>query len=492
MRTAKSFLVLLTLSLVTSGCAIFGLAPKRIEPVQMLRDNINAVLADSIFIPTQASIKIISLDSNNVLYERASKMLMRPASNMKLLTASTALGDLGTHHRFRTEVLRDTAMSEGTLDGNLYFKGLGDPVLKTADLDTIVRQIAACGVRTVTGGVVADVSYFDDLPWGEGWMWDDEPYDWDAMITPLTINDNCVHVTVSPGQAAGDSTTVTIEPATAYTSLLNQATTVVDTVVNPLDVTRLFQERTNTIVVKGEILAGSAPVGVDVSVWRPELYAAQLLTETLVRDSIKVGKEPSVGTVPAWAKLVASCEHGLDSALVHMDKVSDNLTAELLLRAVCIAERGTPGTAKGGTYVLRSFLSSAGIDTTKILTVDGSGLSFYNLITADVITRLLDFMSRQDSLFPLFYASLPIAGVDGTLSDRMQGTLAEGNVRAKTGSISGASSLSGYVTTRDGERLAFSMLMQNFIYPARLYRQAQDRIAALLASFSRTRGLAIP
>jgi D-alanyl-D-alanine carboxypeptidase/D-alanyl-D-alanine-endopeptidase (penicillin-binding protein 4) len=486
----KSFFPLLALSLVASGCAVLGLAPKSPEPVQLLRDKINAVLADSIFIPTQASIKVVSLDSNEVLYERASKMLMRPASNMKLLTASTALKELGTNHKFQTEVLQDTAMNEGTLDGNLYFKGLGDPILKTTDLDTIVQQIATSGIRCVTGGVVADVSYFDDLPWGEGWMWDDEPYDWDAMITPLTINDNCVHVTVSPGQHAGDSATVTIEPATAYTSLLNTATTVVDTVLNPLDVTRQFQQRSNTIVVTGEILAGTAPVEVDVSVWRPELYAAQLLTEALVRDSIKVGEKPSVGTAPPSAKLVASCEHGLDSALVHMDKVSDNLTAELLLRAVCIAERGTPGTAQGGTYVLRSFLSSAGIDTTKILSVDGSGLSFYNLVTADAITQLLVFMNRQEAVFPLFYASLPIAGVDGTLSDRMKGTPAEGNVHAKTGSISGASSLSGFVTTKDGERLAFSMLMQNFIEPARLYRQAQDRIAALLASFSRTHQLA--
>jgi D-alanyl-D-alanine carboxypeptidase/D-alanyl-D-alanine-endopeptidase (penicillin-binding protein 4) len=140
---------------------------------------------------------------------------------------------------------------------------------------------------------------------------------------------------------------------------------------------------------------------------------------------------------------------------------------------------------------VRDFLSRVGIDTAKILNVDGSGLSYYNLLTAKAITQLLESMTHQREIFPLFYASLPIAGVDGTLRNRMKGTPAEGNVRAKTGSLSSVSSLSGYATTADGERLAFSILMQNFIYPMKLYQQAQDRIAVLLASFSRTRRMAL-
>jgi D-alanyl-D-alanine carboxypeptidase/D-alanyl-D-alanine-endopeptidase (penicillin-binding protein 4) len=484
-RAAKSFLPLLALSSVLSGCAGLGLLVKSPGPVQKLHDGLDAVLTDSIFVPTQTSIKVVSLDSKEVLYERNSRLLMRPASNMKLLTASAALRVLGTNHEFETEVLRDTSMSDGVLRGNLYLKGYGDPILQTSDLDTLVQQIKASGITAVQGSVVADVSYFDDLPWGSGWMWDDEPYDYDAMISPLTINDNCVHVKVAPGLRAGDSAIVSIDPTTTYVLLLNTAKTVMDTVVQPLEVSRLFKERSNTIVVKGEILATSAPVEVDVSVWRPELYAAQLLTEALKRDSVEVENQPTAGVAPSFGDVVARGEHGLDSALVHMDKVSDNLTAELLLKSLGVAKSGTPGTSQGGTYVVRDFLSSIGIDTTRILSVDGSGLSFYNLLTAEAITQLLESMSRQEDVFPLFYTSLPIAGIDGTLRNRMKGTPAEGNVRAKTGTISGASSLSGYVTTADGERLAFSMLMQNFIYPTRLYQRAQDRIAALLASFSR-------
>jgi len=489
--SAKFLLPLLAASSIISGCSLLGLVGRPSDPVQTLRDGIDAILADSIFVPARASVRVVSLDTRQILYDRDSRLLLRPASNMKLLTACTALEVLGPHYRFTTEVLQDTSMSAGVLDGNLYFRGLGDPILRTSDLDTLVQQIKAAGVRVVRGNVVADISHFDDLPWGSGWMWDDEPYDYDAMISPLTINDNCVAVKVAPGQRAGDSALVIIEPATAYVSLLNSAKTVADTVVHPLEVTRLFKERLNTIVVKGEILASSAPVEVDVSVWRPELYAAQLLTETLTRDSINVTNEPTVGATPSFGRLVARCEHGLDSALVHMNKVSDNLTAELLLKALCVARNGAPGTSQGGTYVVRDFLSRVGIDTAKILNVDGSGLSYYNLLTAEAITQLLESMTRQREIFPLFYASLPIAGVDGTLRNRMKGTPAEGNVRAKTGSLSSVSSLSGYVTTADGERLAFSMLMQNFIYPTKLYQQAQDKIAVLLASFSRTGRMAL-
>jgi D-alanyl-D-alanine carboxypeptidase/D-alanyl-D-alanine-endopeptidase (penicillin-binding protein 4) len=485
MRTAKYFLPLLAVSSILSGCSLLGLVGRPSDPVEALRYDIDAVLADSIFVPAQASTIVVSLDSKEVLYERDSKLLMRPASNMKLLTASTALRVLGTEYKFRTEVLQDTSMNDGVVDGNLYFRGFGDPLLQTTDLDSLIRQIKASGIKAVRGQVVADVSYFDDLYWGNGWMWDDEAYDYDAMISPLTINDNCVQVKVGPGRGAGDSALVTIEPATAYVSLINTAKTVLDTVIHPLVITRLFKERLNTIVVEGEVLANSAPIETGISIWQPELYAAQLLTEALTRDSIEVENEPTVGTAPSYAKEIARSDHGLDSAVVHMDKVSDNLTAELLLKTLCVTKRGTPGTFQGGVYVVRDFLSSIGIDTTKFLNVDGSGLSFYNLLTAEAIIQLLESMSHQEDIFPLFYTSLPIAGVDGTLRNRMKGTPAEGNLRAKTGTISGASSLSGYVRTADGERLAFSMLMQNFIYPTRLYQQAQDRIGALLAGFSR-------
>jgi D-alanyl-D-alanine carboxypeptidase/D-alanyl-D-alanine-endopeptidase (penicillin-binding protein 4) len=171
--------------------------------------------------------------------------------------------------------------------------------------------------------------------------------------------------------------------------------------------------------------------------------------------------------------------------LVNLNKISDNLSAENTLKILGAEKRGAPGSARSGIYETKQFLAQFGIDTTKFLMVDGSGVSHYNLLTAEMLVQLLVGMAHRPEWFPLFYASLPVAGVDGTLSNRMKGTPAEGNLRAKTGSISGVSSLSGYVTSQDGEMLAFSILMQHFLGGHRPYREVQDRMGVRLAGFSR-------
>lgn len=494
MRTNFScyqLIVLLACSLILSSCAILLPAGRPSDPVEALRYDIDQVLSDTIFVPARASLKVVSIDKEEVLYERDSKLLMRPASNMKLLTSSTALRILGKDYRFKTSVLTDTVAADGILSGNLYLKGCANPDLSTADLDTLAAQVQAGGLRSIEGGIVADVSFFDDQYWGYGWNWDDEPYSYAAFLTPLTVNDNCVVVTVTPGLSAGDSVGVTVTPQTSYLTVANKAKTVADSVVHPLVVTRLFRERLNTIEVDGELLINSRPVERDLSVWKPELYASTLFAEALQRRGISVLKACSTGVAPENAHEIAAQFWGLDSAVINMNKISDNLTAELLLKTLGTTDHAR-GSAEGGTYVVHRFLSSLGIDSTKYVMVDGSGLSFYDLLTTGMIAQLLERMTHQKDIFPLFFESLPIAGVDGTLRNRMKHTPAEGNLRAKTGTISGVSSLSGYVDTVDGERLAFSMTMQNFNYPTRLYQRAQDRIGALLAGFSRTGRTAQP
>ena len=482
---SRLYIVICAGSILLTGCALFQPTGRPSDPLDALRYDIDSVLVDSIFIPARTSIKVVSLDTREILYERDSKLLMRPASNMKLLTSATALNVLGTDFKFKTSVSADAPVIDGVLEGDLYFKGFGNPDLKTSDLDTLVRQIRAQGIRAVRGRVVADVSYFDDFYWGYGWNWDDEPYQYAAFISPLSINDNCVRVKATPGQNAGDSIQVEIVPPTGFVSLINTGTTVADTVIRRLSVTRPYKERQNVVIVDGEMLTTSRPVERQISVWKPELYAARLLTEALWRDSVLIETEPVISVTPATARELAVHYQGLDSMVVNLNKSSDNLSAELTLKTLCAVRRGIPASVEGGVYLINEFLDSLGIDTTKYFIADGSGLSFHNLLTAEMITQLLTAMTDRADIFPLFYESLPIAGVDGTIRSRMKGTLAEGNLRAKTGTISGVSSLSGYVTTLDGERLVFSMSMQNFIYPTRLYQQAQDSIGALLAGFSR-------
>lgn len=477
-----SFIIL---AVMVAGCTAPREVTRPADPLDALRYDMDSVLSDSIFIPTDAAVKIVSLDRNEILYERNSRKLMRPASNTKLVTSAAALLILGTDYKFPTLILADSLRPDGSVEGPLYLKGFGNPDLTTADLDSMIAQLKAIGVRSVTGNIVADASWFDDLYWGEGWMWDDEPYSYEAGISALSVNKNCVRVLVLAGTQPGTGVQVSIDPPTSYVSLLNTARTVADTALVPLEVTRLYKERLNTIVVSGEIVAGKDTVKRLVTVWRPEIYTATLLKERLEAHGITVRGQPTAGVALPWSRELAYHSWPMDTMLVNLNKTSDNLSAENTLKSISVARGGIPGSAEYALYHVNETLAGLGIDTTKYYLVDGSGVSHYNLLTADMLVQLLTEMTRHADVFPLFYRSLPIAGVDGTLEKRMMGTPAQGNLRAKTGSIGGVSSLSGYVTTADGERLVFSILMQDFILPTRLYRDAQDRIGALMAGFTR-------
>jgi D-alanyl-D-alanine carboxypeptidase/D-alanyl-D-alanine-endopeptidase (penicillin-binding protein 4) len=464
----------------------------RLDPVVTFRHAIDTTLVDSLFTGTQASILIKSLKTGEVLYERNSKLFFRPASNNKLLTTAAAVLQLDSTFSFWTTLSADTPIVKGTVLGNIYLKGYGNPDLKLSDLDTLVSQLTMAGIRNVVGSIVADESYFDDLYFGEGWMWDDEPYSYQASITPLSINDNCVKVTVTPAQRPGDSAIVSIDPPTGYVSLLHDVRTVADSALQPLTISRLFMARSNTITVRGEIVAGSKPIETMVTVWQPGLYAAHLLQERLARDGIIVLGEPIKGILSSYAVPIAAHQWPLDSVLINLNKESDNLSAENLLKTMGALTFGAPGTARNGIAVVRRSLASLGVDTTQFLMVDGSGLSFYNLLTAETLVQLLEGIYKTPHIFQRFLNTLPVAGVDGTLRNRMVNSPAQGNLRAKTGTISGVSTLSGYVTSADGEPLVFSMLMQNFITPSRDYRKVQDNIGILLATFRRNSTPASP
>jgi len=468
-----------------SGCAWLGiLAPS--DPLDALRTDLDRLLSDSLFRPTIASVKIISLKTNEVLYERNSVLLLRPASNTKLLTTAAALLTLGKDFQFRTLLAADSVSSPGIVEGNVYLKGFGDPDLATQDLDSLAARTAARGIQGIRGDLIVDASYFDGQYWGSGWMWDDEPDPDGAPISALSLNKNCIRLTVYPDSATRSVPIFQLDPPTSYVTIVNCARIVPDSAVLPLTVRRLFEERSNTIAIEGELPANSEPVPARTTVWQPEMYAGQVLRESLERRGISMSGTVRYGIMPDSARPVAEFRHPIDSMVVHLNKVSDNLSAENTLKTLAAMNSRLPGTSAGGWYAVNQALSNLGIDTTSYRFVDGSGISHYNLVTASTLVQLLQAMYHQPAIFPLFYASLPVAGVDGTLARRMRGTPAEGNLRAKTGTIAGVTSLSGYVTTRDRELLAFSMMMQNFIRSTGLYRAVQDTIGARLAGFSRS------
>ena len=474
------FLFILTGTLVGCGTTRPMVSPR--DPVKQLRNDINAILSDTLFMPVHASIKVVSLDSGNVLYEHESKALMNPASNIKMITSGAALSVLDTGYQFKTSVFVDSNTTEGDVAQDIYLKGFGDPNLASSDLDSLAVAVQKSGINTIANNIIVDDSFFDDNYWGDGWAWDDESDPDAPYINALSVNKNCIRVIVTTGS---EHSSVSLEPNTDFVTVVNQAVIVLDSIRMPLKIRRLSFNNTNTIIVQGDILRYSW-VTQKIALRYPEFYAGALFKESLRRAGVSVSGNVVSGVVPNDIQEIAQHVQPIGTMICTMNKQSDNLSAENTLKVLGALNNNIPGSAKNGVFIEKRFLSGLGMDTTKFSVVDGSGVSRYNLFSADQLVQFLMAMTKQPRLFPLFYNSLPIAGVDGTLANRMSSSPVACNLHAKTGTLNGASCLSGYVRTRDGEMLAFSMMMQNFITATSEYRDAQDKIGMLLAGFSRS------
>jgi serine-type D-Ala-D-Ala carboxypeptidase/endopeptidase (penicillin-binding protein 4) len=440
---------------------------------------IDELLPDTLFPPSNAAIRIISLTEGETLYDLNGELAFNPASNQKLFTSACALSELGPAYLFRTRVFADTAAP-----ARIIMRGSGDPLLTTKDIDTLAVAIRAAVPQESSWTVAGDLSMFDDLSRGAGWAWDDEPDPSAMFISPLSLNGNTVRVLVRPGRTPGDSARVEIDPPTSYVQVENSATTDTAGSRGSIDVSRNWREHLNSITVKGLISPRDTLLDVTLSVTDPHWYTLTILREKLESWGLRCNGI-LLDTVPRGVPEIARREHRLDSVLTYMNLTSDNLSAENVLKTIAAEKWGAPGSAAAGAEAVRQFIEGIGIDTARVVIADGSGVSRYNLTSPAAITTLLAAMKRRTDLFRTWYATLPVAGESGTISGRMRGTPAQGNLRAKTGTLEGVSALSGYVTTADGEELAFSMLMEHYPARGREYRHVQDRLGAFLAGLKR-------
>ena len=482
------FLISVFFSFFLFSCA--GIHPpaaqmSKTSSLKRLRTKIDSLLTSSLLNQTQVGIKIYSLNKKSVLYERNSRLLMNPASNMKLLTTALALKTLGPDFRFKTLLLADSSVvADSVVRGDLYLKGGADPDLVSEDFQDLINQLDFKGIKKIDGNLIADDTFLDSLPRGEGWMWDDDPDDYAAHLSALSLNDNCVDVLARPGRHVLDSVFVFLVPETRYVSLDNEGVTGDSSQAQTLKISRRWMTCENVITVRDTLPQSVPAYEIHINIENPTLYAATVFSEMLKKNGIQWNGQILRGQAPAFPETLAVHQsHPLRAVVENTNKISDNLSAELLLKTVGAVQGGEPGTAAKGIRALQNFLQQMGIDSTSYYVVDGSGVSRYDVITADLLVRLLTAMYGDFSVRSEYLTSLPIAGVDGTIQNRMKGTAAQGKLRAKTGSLRGVSSLSGYVPTQDGDVLAFSILMQNFIGTAAPYRAAQDSIGVWLAKF---------
>lgn len=415
-----------------------------------------------------------------VLYAREADTRLMPASNRKLFTSAAALEVLGDGFIFKTDVLATARPdAEGTLRGDVCLRGVGDSLLSPDDMDEMAKEVAGTGVRRIEGRIIGDGSVFGGGPYGEGWSWDDLPYYYAAQVAGLEVSRGVLAVHVTAGAAVGAPVRVAVDQPTAYLPLVNTATTGDKGAANDCDISRPTGH--NLLVVTGTVPLGGKADGL-VTVEDPAHYAATVFKETLGRRGVTVTGPALNGTRPDAATVLLGSHTSvpLTAYIARMNKPSDNLLAESLVR-VLGAVKGKAGTYRAGHAVETAFFRSLGLDTGAIDLVDGSGLSRFDLVTPRAVAGLLRAMHGKTD-WRAYYDSLPIAGVDGSLRNRMKGTRAAGNVHAKTGSLGGVSSLSGYVTGVGGAVYVFSLIMNNFPGSDADTHAAQDKFAVTLAS----------
>jgi D-alanyl-D-alanine carboxypeptidase/D-alanyl-D-alanine-endopeptidase (penicillin-binding protein 4) len=253
-------------------------------------------------------------------------------------------------------------------------------------------------------------------------------------------------------------------------------------------VTSDWVNRSNAILVDGKVKKTSiidcSANTKKINLLYPEKYFLTLFKEHLEQKGIKIEKPLGIKILEENSVYLTAINRSIDTVLAEVNKTSDNLDAEMLLYAVAFNDSGAPAIADDGLIAVKRYIEMLGFNSDNYYLADGSGVSHYNLVSAELLLEFLKniYYARKD-LFDLFYNSLAVAGVDGTLKNRMRGTLAEGNVHAKTGTIKGVSNLSGYVTAKNGHLIVFSIMIQNFVNEYSTARNFQNKICELLAEY---------
>ena len=495
------------------------------ETVDSLRGRIAAHIAQARFAPAAWGIKVVSLETGKTIFEHNAEKYFNPASNAKLYTAALALDRLGQDYRIKTSLYSTVRPdASGTLKSDLIVYGRGDPTMAARlnggdylkGIEPLINQLADAGVKRVEGDLVGDESYFAGPPFGSGWEWDDLQAYYGAEVSALTIDDNALDLFVKPGERAGMPCRITTGPPTSFVTLINRTQTSSKGSESRIVVYRPVGE--NIIYVSGQLPIDNPGYYSSIAVHNPAGLFVGLLKDALRLRGIAVTGRTRVidwkyreVTRLDLTKLIelGSVESMPIADIVRETlKPSQNLYAQLLLLQVGasasvvpeVVSRGlgdrpassdrsaqpqTTPNASAKTYstteetavdMMSEFLTRAGVKKGDVLLEEGSGLSRRDVITPNATVSLLSYMSRS-RWADVYRNALPIAGVDGTLQNRMKGTPATGNVHAKTGSLRYVYTLAGYVTTAAGERLAFSIMLNNY-YNAERSAALRDLSAA--------------
>ncbi|HEX8343585.1 MAG TPA: D-alanyl-D-alanine carboxypeptidase/D-alanyl-D-alanine-endopeptidase [Actinoplanes sp.] len=471
----------LTLATVAAGgpigAAAAGPATARVQLASPASDAALVATLDQLFTDSRlngalATMHVRDGATGAVVYSRGADQRVIPASNEKLMTSAAALEVLGPGYRFHTKVLYTGSKTGKTVTGSLYVQGQGDPTMTAARYDALAAAVAAAGITKVNGRLVGDDTWFDKVPLGLDWSWQDETYADNAAISALTVastadfDTGSVAVQSRPGSATGKPATLTLVPANTAVKVVNKTTTGAAGSADTVTATRAHG--TNTVTVTGSSPLNATASGVDlVAVQNPTVLAVDVFRAALKKHGVTVVGANASWAAPATHKVVVDqTSIPLSQLLTPFLKLSNNGHAELLMKAMGRAKSpAVAGSWPTGLSAANAALAGLGVDTAVIRMGDGSGLSRRNWLTTRQIANLL-YAAQSRPWFATWYAALPIAGnparlVGGTLASRMTGTPAANNLHGKTGTLSSVNALSGYVNDTTGRRLVFSALSNN-------------------------------
>jgi D-alanyl-D-alanine carboxypeptidase/D-alanyl-D-alanine-endopeptidase (penicillin-binding protein 4) len=472
-----------------------------------LTDRLTAIVSHPKYEAAMWGAKVISLDTGKTLFEHNARKLFSPASNSKLFTVALALNRFGPDYRIKTSLLaRARPKPDGTLPGDLIVFGRGDPTFHgrhhqgnlSAAFRPLVTALTNAGVRRIEGDLVGDTSYFRGPEFGSGWAWDDLNYSYGAELSALTIRDNTLPLTVQPGEEIGLPCRISCSLTSGVLAISNRTVTVQTN--GPRNISFYRPLGGNTVFVSGQLPHQGTALTEEIPISNPAALFIRLFKDALARHGIEVtGQVKTVNWLDRQPEPLGAgdlCELGQVESLPLREiasliqKPSQNLYTDLLLAHVGESLRKTNSTPEMtseelGIRALNEFMRQTGAPPGEIIFEEGSGLSRNNLVSPNAAVALLQHMSRS-SCASAFFDALPVAGVDGTLRNRMKGSPAAGNVRAKTGTLRWANSLSGTVTSAAGERLAFSLMLNRYYAAGRSTSSSKDldTIASLLASFT--------
>ena len=452
-----------------------------------LRNEIKSILKAPELTNAMAGVHIRSIRDGRTIFSHNADKLFNPASNQKLLTTAAALFYLGANYRFKTQVRIKGSLAGGRLKGDLYIVGHGDPTLTTETLFGLVNEVAMRGITKVDGHLYVDDAFFDDVREGPGWDQEVGDHAYAAPVGALSVNFNTFTLRVLPGAAANKPLKAEVWPPVPSIEVMVSGRTRgrgrrgrvwVGTTRQPDDGIR--------VTVRGALSVSASNGRVfRRRIHAPSRYGGEMIARLLEMRGISIAKGVKIGQAdPTATRLIYThWSEPLAEVVSTLNKYSNNFMAEQILKTLGAEVNGAPGTWDKGNRAVGAFLNELGVPPDSFVLANGSGLNDTNRVTPTQLTLLLQRMYERFEVRPEFMASLAVAGASGTINGRFENSAAVSRLRAKTGSLTGVSALSGYVVTQSDEVLAFSVMMNDYRGRARSMWRIQDEIGIALAEY---------